>query len=220
MNLKYFKYLTDKKYISAQQAIIISAIVFLAIIVSIRYLDAVIAVNILCILRSNHYLHKATKNIPDLLSYIVVIGTILMWGLYFSSLHKKKINKKTHFLLLAATALPVSYILKTFFQYLFGKVNPRQWLIGHRPLVFDWLHKFGTGGFPSGHMTVFAAFGAAILFYFPQYRKPVLLLLFLLGIALIGTDYHFLSDVIAGTYLGFATTISLQFMFERLHAKK
>lgn len=208
-----------KKYVSGYPAIIISGLVFFAVIVSIRYLDAIIAERVWYILRSIRPLHQATQNIPDILPDIVWIGTPLMWGMYFYFRHKKKNYEKTHFLLLAGTALPVSYIVKTVFKFLFGRTNTRKWLMWHRPLAFHWFHKFG-GSFPSGHMTVFAAFGAAILIYFPQYRKPVLILLLLLGLALIGTDYHFLSDVIAGAYLGFATTISLQFMFEKFTGNK
>lgn len=208
-----------KKYASGFPALILSVLTLLAVILSIRYLDAVIAVRVWHILRSIRPLHQVTENIPDILPGIVGIGTPLMWGMYFYSRRKKKDNAQTRFLLLAGTALPVSYILKTFSKYLFGRTNIRQWLMGHRPLVFHWFHHSG-GSFPSGHMTVFAAFGAAILFYFPQYRKPVLILLFLLGMALICTDYHFLSDVIAGTYLGFVTTILLQCMLERMNARK
>jgi membrane-associated phospholipid phosphatase len=77
----------------------------------------------------------------------------------------------------------------------------------------------GSGSFPSGHMTVFAALGIAVLLYYPKYRKPVIIFLVLLGIALIGTDYHFLSDVIGGAYLGFITTYSLYYIFEKKRPK-
>ena len=112
-------------------------------------------------------------------------------------------------LFLSATALPAAYALKTFFQFAFGRISAREWLILKTPHRFNWFNDFGNGCFPSGHMTVFAAFGTAILIYYPQYRKAVIILLTLLGAALITTDYHYLSDVIAGAYLGVLTTYIL-----------
>jgi len=204
-----------KRYAPGYLVIILSLIVFLIIIGSIRYVDARIAVSVMNFLRSIKSLHKATDNIPDILPHLVGTGTVLMWVIYLYRLHKKKRDAETQFLLLSATALPAAYLLKMFFQFTFGRTSTRSWLIEGRPLMFNWFHGINNGCFPSGHMTVFAAFGTAILLYYPKYRQPVLILLSLLGIALIATDYHFLSDVIAGAYLGAITTYSLWYMFGR-----
>ncbi|MGA7721751.1 MAG: phosphatase PAP2 family protein [Ignavibacteriaceae bacterium] len=190
-------------------AVIASLVVFLVIAGCIQYLDKEIAVRVMHFLQSFHTLHKATENIPDLLPYLVGAGTVLTWMIYFYRLSKKKYGIKTQFLFLSATALPAAYALKTFFQFAFGRISAREWLILKTPHRFNWFNDFGNGCFPSGHMTVFAAFGTAILIYYPQYRKAVIILLTLLGAALITTDYHYLSDVIAGAYLGVLTTYIL-----------
>jgi membrane-associated phospholipid phosphatase len=193
-------------------AVILSLIVFLVIAGCIQFLDREIAERVMRFLQSVHTLHKATENIPDLLPYLVGAGTVLTWVIYFYRLSKKKYGIKTQFLFLSATALPAAYVLKSFFQFAFGRTSARTWLILKIPHSFNWFKDFANGCFPSGHMTVFAAFGTAILIYYPQRRKPVLILLTLLGTALIATDYHFLSDVIAGAYLGVTTTYSLLFL--------
>ena len=208
-----------KKNASGYFGIIVSIFVLLVTIGSIRYLDAEIAVKVMRFLLSVRTLHKVTKHIPDFLPHLVGIGTILMWIIYFYRSRHNINDIETHFLRLAATALPVAYLLKSFFKFMFGRTGPRSWLIDNRPFEFHWFNKIWSGSFPSGHMTVFAAFGAAVLFYYPEYRRLVIILLVLLGIALIGTDYHFLSDVIAGTYLGFVTTYLLQHIFEKKQAK-
>ena len=194
---------------------VLSVIVLLAILVSIKFLDAEIALRILKFLLSFRTLHKLTQNIPDILAFLVGVGTILMWIIYFFRIHKKIIDTETKFLKLAATTLPVTYVLKTLLQFSFGRTNPRDWLLENQPLVFNWFHKLGNGSFPSGHMTVFAAFGSAVFIFYPQYRRIVLILLLLLGFALIITDYHYLSDIIAGTYLGISITYFLQFLFAK-----
>ncbi len=204
-----------KRQSSLFLGIVLSVIVFLAIILSIQYLDAVIAIRVMHFIRSIRPLHKVTEDIPDILPVIVAVGTLLMWAIYFYRIYKGKNDKETHFLLLEATTLPISYILKTFFKFMFGRTSPRPWLLHHKPLVFEWFHRHGSGSFPSGHMTVFVALGIAVLIYYPKYRKSVIAFLILLGISLIGTDYHFLSDVIGGAYLGFITTYLLNYLFQK-----
>lgn len=68
-------------------------------------------------------------------------------------------------------------------------------------------------------MTVFVALGIAVLIYYPKYRRPVIGFLIILGISLIGTDYHFLSDVIGGAYLGYTTTCLLNYLFKKIRSE-
>lgn len=203
------------KETSAGYWIKLTLLVIIAIIVSIKFLDTGMAERVMIILKSIHTLHAATENIPDMLSYIVGGGTILMWIIYLYRFHEKKIDVKEKFLRLAATALPVSYFVKMLLQFSFGRTSPRDWLIHHEPLVFKFFNYFGGGSFPSGHMTVFAAFGTAVILYFPKYKRLTTIILALLGFALIATDYHYLSDVIAGAYLGFGVTYALWYLYEK-----
>lgn len=204
---------------SLNKFISITIITFLAIIFSIHFLDADIAIRVMHLIRSVRPLHKATEDIPDMLPDIVAVGTLLMWAIYFYRIYKKKNDRVTHFLLLSATTLPVSYILKNFFKFMFGRTSPRSWIIHHKPLLFDWFHRQGSGSFPSGHMAVFVALGIAVLIYYPKYRRPVMAFLIILGISLIGTDYHFLSDVIGGAYLGYITTYFFNYLFRRIRSE-
>jgi membrane-associated phospholipid phosphatase len=204
-----------KKDRSVYSGILLSLIVLFVIVGSIRFLDTEIAIRVMRFLQSINTLHKATENIPDLLPYLVGFGTALMWAIYFYRSRKKKFDVKMEFLKLAATTLPVAYLLKWFLQFVFGRTDIRHWLTASETLRFNWFHGIGSGCFPSGHMTVFTAFGTAVWFFYPYYRRPVLITLILLGIALIATDYHFLSDVIAGAYLGFLTTYSLWLLLSK-----
>ncbi len=193
---------------------VITPAVFLAIAVSIIYIDAGLAKRVMAFLLSIKTLHRATENIPDVLVYLVAGATVLMWIVYIYRYINKKLDAETSFLRLAASTLPVTYFIKVFLQFTFGRTSPRNWLISHEPLLFKFFNEHG-GSFPSGHMTVFVAFGTAVFIYFPKYRKLVVALLVILGFALIGTDYHFLSDVIAGAYLGFVITYTLWRLYEK-----
>ena len=191
----------------------------LAILGSIRFLDEKIAVAVMHILRSNLVLHTATANIPDALLYLVCIGTAVMWLVYIILSRNKGSGEQLRFLQLAATVVPASYLLKAVLQFTFGRTNTRLWLTTGAPLQFNWFHGVGTGCFPSGHMTVFTAFGVAIWYIYPRYRRPTALVLVLLGAALIITDYHFLSDVIAGACLGFLLTSGIRHCLKRCGAR-
>ena len=203
-----------KKPVSINKLIIYTLLTAVITIVAIKFLDARIAAAVMNFIKSVHRLRQATESIPDFLPHLVGIGTVFLWGIYFYRSHRTTDENEIRFLRLAATVLPVAYIVKTLLKFVFGRTNPRSWLIHNQHLAFHWFNS-SSSSFPSGHMLVFVAFGAAVLFYYPKYRRVVLILLFLLGIALIGTDYHFLSDVIAGAYFGIITTYFTKYLFER-----
>ena len=187
----------------------LSLIVVAAIFASIKFLDRATAVKITQILRSSPELHRASDAIPDLLLLLVCAGTAIMWTAYFSLTRRRGEYELTKFLRLAATALPVSYLLKTVLQVSFGRITTRAWVHTFGPMEFHWFHGTGEyGGFPSGHMTVFTSFFVAVGYCYPHYRLHSFSFLIILATALIVTDYHFLSDVIAGAYTGFLVTFA------------
>ena len=209
-----------KKLVPINKLILFTLLTALITIVAIKFLDARIAASVMNFIRSVHKLRQVTERIPDILPHLVGVGTVLLWGIYFYRSRKTTDDNEVQFLRLAATALPVAYLIKTLLKFVFGRTGPRGWLIHKEPLAFHWF-KIWSSSFPSGHMLVFVAFGAAVLFYYPKYRLLVLILLGLLGIALIGTDYHFLSDVIAGAYFGFLTAYFIKFLFDgKSHQQK
>ena len=188
----------------------------LAVVISYRYVDEWLAHSVMDFLKQMHLLAIGTRRIPDLLFPLVCLGTTAMWIAYFRLGRSGRDGVKRSFLLLAATALPSAYLVKSFLQGIFGRVHTRTWLIHHGPPGFNWFG--GGGGFPSGHMLVYTAFFAALWHYFPRYRIPSALAVFLLAAALIVTNYHFLSDIIAGTYLGTIVTTAAGWFIRRFFA--
>ena len=59
--------------------------------------------------------------------------------------------------------------------------------------------------FPSGHMSVTLAAMTCLWFFYPKFRWLYSLIALCVAIGLLLMNYHFLSDVIAGSYLGFIT---------------
>jgi membrane-associated phospholipid phosphatase len=182
-------------------------LVVLSILVSIRFLDARIARGAMALLNSGKMLQISTTDIPDILYLSVSIGSCLLLGNYLILSYKGINNENKRFSLLAGFAISLAFFLKWVFKLVFGRTNTRAWLANRMSDDFHWFHGGGEyGGFPSGHMTVFSAFFAAIWLFYPRYRSISLGLTLILALALIITNYHFLSDVIAGAYLGLLAT--------------
>lgn len=176
-------------------------------VISYLYLDAGIARFAFQVLNSSDQFLQAATSIPDLLLHVVMTITVLSWVGYLILVRRGIRNRFTDFLWACGMVVPVAFIAKTAIQYVFGRLNPLDWLLSRKsePPVFYWFRdEEGYGCFPSGHMTVFTALMTTFSFYFPRYRRVCLGLLLLLAFALIITDHHFLSDVLAGAALGSA----------------
>jgi membrane-associated phospholipid phosphatase len=187
----------------------------LTLLTAIRFLDNSIARAVMNGLQSHDLLQRVTSRIPDMLFSLVCIGTTILWFLYFILVQSGKATRLRQFLLLSAVAVPAAYLLKALLQFSFGRTGTRIWLATGDPVQFHWFHGAGLGSFPSGHMTTFTALGAAICSVYPRLRTPVAGGLTLLGLALIATDHHYLSDVIAGAYTGLLVVLATKRLLVR-----
>jgi membrane-associated phospholipid phosphatase len=88
-------------------------------------------------------------------------------------------------------------ILKLFF----GVPNPAAVLHGTRH-AFDFLTGSSNSSFPSGHMVLAGAFAGVFMRLYRTSILPLSVLLLIAAVLLIAGDWHFVSDVIAGTFLG------------------
>jgi membrane-associated phospholipid phosphatase len=68
----------------------------------------------------------------------------------------------TKFLQLAASSVPLTYLLKDLMQFIFGLTNIRLWLRTRGEIEFNWFRTIESGGFPSGHSIVITAFFTAV----------------------------------------------------------
>ncbi|MGE5285591.1 MAG: phosphatase PAP2 family protein [Actinomycetota bacterium] len=181
------------------------------VLFSMRFLDARIALGFDRLLRSMPLLSRGASRIPDLLLPVVLVLSGAMWAMYLRRVRRGSRDEKARFFLLSGTAMPAAFIAKAILKTLFGRMNTRVWLARGGEggdLSFHWFHGGGDyGSFPSGHMAVFTALAAACWLLFPRYRVASLAAITGLGLALLATDYHYLSDVIAGGYLGLAVLV-------------
>jgi len=117
-------------------------------------------------------------------------------------------------LLRICCAILIAAVLKEELKWVFGRTWPETWI---KPIPN--LSYFGDGtygffpfhggkayaSFPSGHTTVITALAGGLWFLCPKLRWLGVALLLAVVIGLLGADYHWLSDIIAGAALGGAT---------------
>jgi membrane-associated phospholipid phosphatase len=172
------------------------------IVLSMRLLDLPLAAWIAEYLMT-YAPYVKTSEIPDLLFITVAILTSLSWMVYFYLAHRNIHDQRTLFYRVMGTVLPLSFGVKTVLKWIFGRTETRTWLSDPSLYGFHWFNGTeGFQGFPSGHMLVFTPLFLTLWYFHPRYRLYYGIVWFCLGIALITTEYHFLSDVLAGAYIG------------------
>jgi membrane-associated phospholipid phosphatase len=90
------------------------------------------------------------------------------------------------------------YVLKV----IFGRQIPSVFFRAPATHIFHFFQGTPKSGFPSGHMVMATAFAAALARIYPRASPFLIVLLCIGGTALILGDSHFLSDVIAGLFVG------------------
>jgi len=111
--------------------------------------------------------------------------------------------------LLSGLSLGVGVAIKDQLKLAFGRTWPETWLHNNPSLIQNGVYGFNPfhGGaayasFPSGHTTAVCAVMSVLWLCYPQLRGIVALIVAAVIIGLLGADYHFLSDVIAGAFIG------------------
>ncbi|MEA2726212.1 MAG: hypothetical protein QOD56_407 [Gammaproteobacteria bacterium] len=117
-------------------------------------------------------------------------------------------------LIACCIAVLVADTLKEELKFAFGRTWPETWINNNPSWIGDGTYAFaafhggrGWASFPSGHMTLITAPVSVLWCVLARLRWLWAGLVALVALGLLGSDYHFLGDVIAGTYLGAACGI-------------
>jgi membrane-associated phospholipid phosphatase len=144
--------------------------------------------------------------VPDLsmpVTLCVAVG-LAWWGFKGGALTRLQ----TVLMLTAACVLAADGV-KDQLKFAFGRTWPETWIRHNPSFIHDGVYGFhpfhggpGFASFHSGHTTVSCAALCVLGICYPRFR--VLYGLGMLGMAagLVGANFHFLSDVIAGAFLG------------------
>ena len=123
-----------------------------------------------------------------------------------------KVSKGHSYLFLCGLSLVVAETIKEQLKYIFGRTWPETWTNNNPSLIHDNVYGFNPfhsgqaySSFPSGHTNAICAVVAVLWFAYPKYRALYIVPVAAVIIGLIGADFHFVSDIIAGGFIGAST---------------
>jgi membrane-associated phospholipid phosphatase len=138
---------------------------------------------------------------------ILTLESVVVLVLIVARLVRGHISRFAETLTLACLASICAYgvndqVLKPFF----GVQAPAVVVDGARH-TFHLLKGAANSSFPSGHMVLAGAFAGVFMRLYTVSIRPLAALLLLVAALLVAGDWHFISDVIAGTFLGMSAGI-------------
>ncbi len=148
----------------------------------------------------------ALSGIVDGMEFLAALGII--WGGWNFARHKS-FGNHGQVILRTALALFIAIGVKDVLKLAFGRTWPETWICGNPSLIRDGVMTFlpfhGGGGwasFPSGHETLACAVAACLWVLLPRFRPLYILGVFLVAVGLLVSDFHFVSDILAGCLAG------------------
>lgn len=149
---------------------------------------------------------------PNILSPLAVIGAVVL-GLVW--LFAGPPPRWGRVLFTGSVALIVAIAVKEQLKFAFGHTWPETFVNNNPSWIDNGVYGFfffhggaGYASFPSGHSTVMACVGSVLACAYPRLRWLAVVLQLIVVMGLLGEDYHFLGDIIAGTFLGAAIGIA------------
>jgi membrane-associated phospholipid phosphatase len=147
--------------------------------------------------------------IPEFFTPLAVLAFAVL-GL--RALLEKPLTRLEAVTLLCALSLVIATAIKNQLKFLFGRTWPETWAHNNLSFIRDGVYGFhpfqsgaGFDSFPSGHTTGIVAVMSVLWICYPRFRILYALIITAVVIGLIGADFHFLSDCIAGTFIGAST---------------
>ena len=180
-----------------------------AVTVSYFWLDRPIALWAHGDVRSGHEQLLGHLVFPDPL---IPLAALLFLAIGLWVVSKRPLPHYQAAALVASLSVLVAGEIADFLKFVFGRTSPESWMGQQPSFIADHVygfHFFHDGSaykaFPSGHMTATCAALAVLWAWYPRGRALWVLMGLGVGTALVGGNFHFLSDVIAGAFVGLST---------------
>jgi len=144
------------------------------------------------------------------------IATILVLVVGVTSLADGPASRWQRIALTFGFSILATSLIKNHIKIVFGRTWPETWTQGNPSLIRDNAYGFNFfqaphgkwyESFPSGHTAALCAAATVVWVCYPRLRPLCVLLVAVLVVGLIGSNFHFVSDIIAGGFLG--TTVAL-----------
>jgi membrane-associated phospholipid phosphatase len=147
--------------------------------------------------------------LPDLLIPFAA-AAFVAFGLW--ALAGRPLSKIVTAGVLCSISLIVAETIKSQLKFACGRLWPETWVQNNPSFIRDGAYGFnlfhggaGYASFPSGHTAATCAVISVLWIMVPKWRPLYALVVLAVAVGLIGANYHFLSDVIAGGFVGTST---------------
>jgi membrane-associated phospholipid phosphatase len=148
-------------------------------------------------------------HIPDPL---IPLGTIAFVAVALVAIAGRPLPKFAVAASLCGISAVMAETIKNQLKFVFGRTWPETWTNNNPSFIRDGVYGFnpfhggeGYASFPSGHTAVTCAVVSVLWIFFPRFRALYALAVLAVVGGLLGADYHFLSDIIAGGFVGTST---------------
>ena len=160
-----------------------------------------------------HAVFLEMTRIPE---YMATAAAILAAVLGIVAWARGAIGGALRVLFAAALSFIVAQAIKDQLKFDFGRLWPETW-VNHNPSFIDtgnygffpFHGGAGWGSFPSGHMTAITSAMAVLWMAWPRWRPLWAAAAVTVAVGLYGMDYHFVGDMVAGSFLGSAVGVGV-----------
>lgn len=156
--------------------------------------------------------HGGLDDLAQIPNPVVILAVVTFIGVGLWNLSGRVFSRSVECVLLSSISLLIAEVTKTQLKYIFGRTWPDTWTNNNPSFLRSGVYGFNFfhGGaeyasFPSGHMAVTCAVVSVLWIYYPRMRALYIVGALAVAIALIVSDYHFLSDIIAGSFVGLSS---------------
>ncbi|MEI6315711.1 MAG: phosphatase PAP2 family protein [Syntrophus sp. (in: bacteria)] len=158
--------------------------------------------------------------IVDIFQWITVLGQstgyLISFFLLFSFFnfykHQRRYANRSLYLFVAVA---MSGIVADIIKIIVARYRPMMFFEANL-YGFDFFrigHEYNS--FPSGHVTTVFSVAAALSLFFPKYRALSLAYALVVSASRVIIDAHYVSDIIAGAYIGVTTVLFLNWFYGR-----
>jgi membrane-associated phospholipid phosphatase len=180
-----------------------------AVVLCYLYVDRPVAFFVHAHLVPNRRLFDALTRIPE---YLFVAAAVIFVLAGLTTLLTRRWTRGRGVLLLSALSISAAETIKDVLKFVFGRTWPETWINNNPSLIGDGTYGFnplhggaGYASFPSGHTTAVCAVAAVLWVAYPRLRALWTLAVTAVVVGLVGADYHFVGDILAGGFLGAST---------------
>jgi len=149
---------------------------------------------------------RPLTHIPDPL---IPLGTIAFVVLGLRAAAGRPLTKFYSLVIVCCFSVITTETVKNGLKWLFGRPWPDSWrghgpsLIGNGDYKFHWFNGGDVyNSFPSGHMAASMAVLSVMWMYYPRARPVCVIIAVLIALGLVGSNFHFVGDVLAGAFVG------------------